>query len=496
MASITFHGAARTVTGSKYLLETDGARVLVDCGLFQGLKELRERNWAPTPFDAESLDAVVLTHAHLDHVGYLPRIVRQGFDGPVYATQATRQLAEIILLDSAKCQEYDAAYANRKGFSKHHPALPLYEARDVERTMKLFRTVERGKWFAPAEPIWMRYHDAGHLLGSNMIEVELPLPSGERLGEGRSRATSSEGERQHSTIPPLTPPFEGRGPGLRLLFSGDVGRYNGPLYHDPAPPPACDYLVCESTYGDRDHPPVEILDGLEQLVQRAVARGGMILMAAFAVGRSQQLIYLLQSLKSQGRIPDLPILLDSPMACDATAVYREHSEDHDLSEGQLDAAHPALAGKKVILTRTTAESKAINSVRGPGVIISSSGMMTGGRIIHHLQQRLPSARNTVVLGGYMAVGTRGRQLQDGAQSIRMFGKDIPVRAAVESAPGLSGHADRSELLQWLSSLETAPRRTFLTHGEPDSADAFAHELQTTRGWNVTVPNLGDKVELK
>jgi metallo-beta-lactamase family protein len=460
MPSITFHGAARTVTGSKYLLEANGQQVLIDCGLFQGLKELRLKNWDPTPFDVKSLDAVVLTHAHLDHVGYLPRIVKQGYKAPVYCTEATRELAQIILLDSAKCQESDAAYANKKGFSKHKPALPLYDGRDVEVTMKLFRNVPREEWFSPVDSIRMRFHDAGHLLGSNLIETEI----------------------QNGAAP------------LRVLFSGDVGRYDGPLYHDPAPPPVCDYLICESTYGDRDHPERSILDALEEVVKRAVERGGVMLMAAFAVGRAQQLIYLLQILKSQDRIPDLPIFLDSPMACDATAVYREHHEDHDLSDAALDPAHPALAGRKVILSRTVAESKSINSTKGPSVIISSSGMMTGGRILHHLRQRLPDPRNTIIIGGYQAPGTRGRLLQDGKKFLKMFGFDVPVRAAIETVPGLSGHADRSGLLRWLSQLP-APRRTFLTHGEPQSSKALAEELQKTKQWDVHCPFLGEKIEL-
>jgi metallo-beta-lactamase family protein len=461
MASITFHGAARTVTGSKNLLEAGPAKVLIDCGLFQGLKELRERNWAPTPFDVKSLGAVVLTHAHLDHVGYLPRIVKQGFNKPVYATEATRQLAEIILLDSAKCQEMDAQYANRKGFAKHKPALPLYDANDVERCMKLFRTAPREQWFSPAEPFRMRYHDAGHLLGSNMIEVEV-----------RDRPQP-----------------------LRILFSGDVGRYDGPLYHDPAPPPVCDYFICESTYGDREHPDRSILDALAEVIKRSVARGGVMLIAAFAVGRAQQLIYLLQILKSADRIPDIPIYLDSPMACDATAVYREHAEDHDLSDGELDPAHPALAGHNVLLASSTAESKAINAVHGPAMIISSSGMMTGGRIVHHLRQRLPDPRNTIILGGYMAPGTRGRLIQDGAKFIRMFGMEIPVRAAVETVPGLSGHADRSDLLRWTAQLPQPPRQTFLTHGELPAMNALAETLRKERHWQVATPFMGERVEL-
>ena len=460
MARLTFHGAARTVTGSKYLLEANGARVLVDCGLFQGVKKLRLLNWEPTPFDARSLDAIVLTHAHLDHVGYLPRVVKQGFERKIYCTEATAELAEIILLDSAKIQEYDAEYANKKGFSKHKPALPLYDGRDVEQTVKLFRESPREKWFSPAEPIWMRLHDAGHLLGSNFVEVE---------------------------IRDQTPP-------LRIVFSGDVGRYDGPLYHDPQVPPACDYLVCESTYGNRDHPGGDLMASLEAVVRRGVARGGVMLVASFAVGRAQQLIYLLQVLKKEKRIADLPIYLDSPMATDATKIYKEHNEDHDLSEGELDSQHPVLAGPWVHLVGKTDESKALNKMKGPAIIISSSGMMTGGRIVHHLKQRLPHEENTIVLGGYMAVGTRGRLIQDGAELIRMHGMEVKVRAAVESIPGLSGHADRTGLLRWSRDLP-APRRTFLTHGEPESADALAETLRTDRGWDVRVPELGEVQEL-
>ena len=460
MARITFHGAASTVTGSKYLIEADDARVLVDCGMFQGVKKLRQRNWQPTPFDVQAIDAVVLTHAHLDHVGFLPRIVKEGFQQRIFCTSATSKLAELIMLDSAKCQEYDAAYANRKGFSKHKPALPLYDGRDVLETVRRFRIVERGKWFAAAEPIWMRLHDAGHLLGSNMIEVEL-----------------------RHTSPPV-----------RILFSGDVGRYDGPLYFDPTPPPPCDYLICESTYGDRTHPEIDILNSLEEVVGRAVARGGVMLMASFAVGRAQQLIYLLGVLKAAERIPDLPIYLDSPMSIDASLIYREHRDDHDLSEARLEGSHSVISGPNVHFTKTTDESKALNHLQGPAVIISSSGMMTGGRILHHLRRRLPSESNTIVLGGFMAYGTRGRALQDGADSLRMHGQDIPVRAAIETVSGLSGHADRDELLRWLDPLGD-PTRVFLTHGEPDSADALAAELRRRRKWNVVIPQLGETHEL-
>jgi metallo-beta-lactamase family protein len=283
-------------------------------------------------------------------------------------------------------------------------------------------------------------------------------------------------------------------PPLRILFSGDVGRYDGPLYHDPAPPPQCDYLICESTYGNRDHPSESILDALAEVVSRAAGRGGAMLFAAFAVGRAQQLIYLLQVLKDDGRIPKVPIYLDSPMACDATLIYREHREDHDLSEGDLDPAHPVLDGPGVYLCRTTSESKRLNQMPGPAVIISSSGMMTGGRILHHLKQRLPSSRNTVVLGGFQAEGTRGRLLQDGAKWLRIHGHDVPVRAAIEEVPGLSGHADRSALLRWLQPLKQ-PKAVFLVHGEKPSAEALAETLRHERGWTVHLPALGESHEL-
>lgn len=458
---LTFHGAAGTVTGSKYLLEADGARVLIDCGMFQGLKKLRERNWAGTPFKAGELDAVLLTHAHLDHTGYLPRVVREGFNGPVYCTPATAKLAEIILLDSAKIQENDAAYANKKGFSKHKPALPLYTGKDVQTTVARLKITPREDWTHIEGPIWARFHDAGHLLGSNMIEVEVRRDSGVK----------------------------------RILFSGDVGRYDGPLYHDPTPPPECDYLVCESTYGNRDHPDGDLSDGLHGVIERGVERGGVMLMASFAVGRAQQLIYLLQLLKSEGKIPDLPIYLDSPMSCNATEIYREHREDHDLSEGELTNNRPVLGGPAVHLCRSVDESKALNHLQGPAIIISSSGMMTAGRIVHHLKKRLPDPQTTVILGGYMAVGTRGRRLEEGAETLRMHGQDIVVNAAIEKVPGLSGHADRSGLLRWLSHLKTAPKQTFLTHGEPDSAAAMADTLREERGWEVEIPQMDQAFEL-
>ncbi len=460
MNRLTFHGAAETVTGSKYLLEAGDTKVLIDCGLFQGLKELRERNWAPLPFAPSSVDAVVLTHAHVDHVGYLPRFVRDGYCKPVYCTPATVELARLILQDCAKNQEDDTDYANQKGFSKHTPALPLYDAKDVDHALMLLKPVPYNVWFNPAGTVWTRYHEDGHLLGAAMIETEI-------------RAA--------------TPP-------QRILFSGDVGRYHAPLYHDPTPPPACDYLICESTYGDRDHPPGSVLDQLCEVMLAAIARGGVMLVAAFAVGRSQQLIYLLNELIAQQRLPELPIYLDSPMAVNATNIYATHASEHEIAIDELTGPHGALDGRNVHLTRTVTESKQINQVVGPAVIISSAGMLTGGRILHHVQQRAGDSRNTIMLGGFMAEGTRGRDLADGATTLKMFGRDVPIRAAVVQIPALSGHADRSELLRWLAPLPP-PRQTYLTHGELPSATALAAELTKTRGWKTLVPHMGQTVEL-
>jgi metallo-beta-lactamase family protein len=460
MSRLTFLGAAETVTGSKYLLETAQSRVLVDCGLFQGLKELRERNWHRLPFDASRLNAVVLTHAHIDHVGYLPRLVHSGFRGPVYSTPATESLAELLLLDAAKNQQADADYFNRKGLSKHKPALPLFDADDVKRAMSRFRTIRRQEWFSPAKGVQARFHDTGHLLGACSIEFEL----------------------QDAAKP------------LRIVFSGDVGRYDAPLYYDPVQPPLCDYLVCESTYGDRDHPDVNVIDQLQEVVTASIARGGVMVVASFAVGRAQQLIYLLRVLMEQNRIPRLPIFLDSPMATSGMNIYRFYASEHDLAEGLAVRSDFEFDFADLHLVHSVAESKRINSVKGPAVIISSSGMMTGGRILHHLRQRLPDARNTIVLGGFMAEGTRGRALQDGARSLRLWGADVPVRAAVVEMSALSGHAGRSELRRWLEPLPP-PTQVFLTHGEKQSAHAFADELRRERGWNTLVPQMGQTVEL-
>jgi metallo-beta-lactamase family protein len=462
MTRLRFLGAAGVVSGSRHLVEAAGRRVLVDCGLFQGEKELRERNWERFAVPPDTIDAVVLTHGHIDHSGYLPRLVREGFAGPILTSPATADLLGLLLYDSAKCQAEDAMYANRKGYAKHRPALPLYEERDVDRTLRLVRTVVREEWFSPTAGVRCRFHEAGHMLGSSFVEMEVAR-------EGGRAAT-------------------------RIVFSGDVGRYDAPLYKDPIAPPACDYLVCESTYGDRDHTPSRPLDELEQVTNEALRRGGMMLVASFAIGRCQQLVYLLRTLMAAGRIPETPVWIDSPMAVDAMEVFKKHGGEHDFSEAKMQGVAESLASPFVRMAKTADESKAINSHRGPGIIIASSGMMNGGRILHHLARRLPDPGTTVLVAGFQAKGTRGRSLIDGAEFLRIHGRDVPVRAVIRKVDALSGHADRHELDRWLGSMP-APKRTFLVHGEPPAARGLAAFLESRRGWNVHVPALGESVEL-
>ena len=472
MARLRFLGAAGMVSGSRHLIELDatdhaggkvlkaGTRVLVDCGLFQGEKNLRQRNWDAFPVPAHSLDAVVLTHGHIDHSGWLPRLVREGFTGPIFTSPGTADLLGLLLYDSAKCQEEDARYANRKGYSKHSPALPLYEEHDVDRTLRLVRRVPREEWFEPHAGVRCKFHDAGHMLGSSFIEAEVATAVGMQ----------------------------------RIVFSGDVGRYDAPLYNDPVPPPACDYLLCESTYGDRDHPVSRPLDELEAATKEAIARGGVMLVASFAIGRCQQLVYLLRTLMVAGRIPEVPVWIDSPMAVEATEVFSKHVAEHDFTEAHMQGVADSLAAPWVHMARTASESKAINAHRGPGIVIASSGMMNGGRILHHLIQRLPDPATTVLVAGYQATGTRGRSLIDGARFLRIYGRDIPVRAAVRRVDALSGHADRKEIVRWLTGLP-APKKTALVHGEPSAARGMSHHIRTTLGWDTFLPEIGDTVEL-
>jgi metallo-beta-lactamase family protein len=462
-ASLEFLGAAGTVTGSKFLLETEGLRVLVDCGLYQGLKELRLRNWEPLPVEPGSIAHVVLTHAHIDHSGYLPRLSRDGFRGAVQATRGTADLLKILLPDSGRLQEEEAEYHNRRGTSRHRPALPLYTEDDAVRAAARVAGVGYGEPVTLTEAVSLSFVRAGHILGSAMLRVD--------LGTGAAAR--------------------------RIVFSGDVGRYNAPILPDPAPIGDADYIVVESTYGDRRHDPTPVPDQLQRVMTEAIARGGAIVVPAFAVGRTQELMYDLALLRRAGRLPRLPSYLDSPMAIDATEVYRAHPEDFDADMRALlaDGRSPLEWGEFQI-ARTAAESKAINAVPGPVLIVSASGMATGGRVLHHLRQRLPDPRSTVLLVGYQAVGTRGRALEEKARWVRIFGADVPVRAHVETVPRLSAHADAHELLRWLSTATRPPRRLFVVHGEPEAAAALADRVRRELGWKVSVPAYRDRAELQ
>lgn len=460
-ASFQFLGGAGTVTGSKYLLRIGSRRVLVDCGLFQGLKELRLRNWQAPGFDPKTLDAVVLSHAHIDHIGYLPLLVRQGFRGPVYSTGGTKSLAEILLPDAAHIQEEEANYANRKGFSKHHPALPLFTAEDARRALTLFQRRSYHDAFEVVPGVQAVLRRAGHILGSATVELQLDL---------------------HTPI--------------RWVFSGDLGRWGRPMLRDPEFVPEADILLMESTYGDRVHSGTDASVELARVVNDAVARGGALIAPAFAVGRTQELIWRLRELESAGRIPKLPIFIDSPMATDATKIFCQHPEDHDIDMKLLMDEHRCpLCCKPYAFTRTPEQSKALNQYRGPLIIIAASGMATAGRVLHHLKQRLPDKRTTVLLAGFQAAGTRGRSLQDGASSIRIHGRNVPVAAHIARIDGLSAHADRNDLLRWFRGFERPPRRVFVVHGEPPASQSLSTALANENGCHATVALHGHKVDL-
>ena len=457
-----FHGAARTVTGSRYLLQADGMKTVFDVGLFQGYKKLRKLNWRNVPIDAATVDQAVLTHAHIDHIGLLPRMVKNGFSGNVYATQASIELAQLLLLDSARIHEDDAAYANRKGFSRHKPALPLYTTEDAQQAINLLTPVDYGNWLELSENFKVRWQPAGHILGAASVEAD----------------------------------YQNAGKHCRVLFSGDIGRYDMPLHIDPRPRPDCDILVCESTYGDRDHDrTLSVEDQLCDAIADTLKRKGTVLIPAFAVGRSQQLTLVLRRLMKSGKLPKVPLHLDSPMAVDATRIYSNHLDEHHLDKDVFSDGRSKLFPDSVTLHKTRDESIALNQLRGPRIIISASGMLSGGRVLHHLKRLVTKSKNTIIMAGYQAPGSRGRDLLEGKPTVKIHGKEIEVRAEVRSMGGLSAHADRGELLRWLKSNETKPRQVYLTHGEPDSAFALAHQIKRELGWQVEVPNLDYTVDL-
>ncbi len=450
---LTFLGATQTVTGSKYLLQDDGRRFLVDCGLFQGRKELRLRNWAELPVNPASVNALLLTHAHLDHSGYIPRLVRSGFRGPIYCSEATFDLCKILLPDSGHIQEEDAENANRHGFSKHHPALPLYTQKEAETCLKQFSPVEFGKTFDLGQGISFSLHRAGHILGASFIRVQA-------------------------------------GDGMSILFSGDIGRLHNPLMKPPAKMHDADYLVVESTYGDRLHDKDDPTDDLGHIIRDTAARGGTVVIPAFAVGRTQEILYHLSVLKNEKKIPDLPIYVDSPMAINVTELLHKHANDHRLSSDECaDVCDTA------IYTRAPEESKAINrSSPMPKVIISASGMATGGRVLHHLKQYIGDARNTILFAGYQAEGTRGDRLVRGETDIKIHGQLWPVRARIVNLANMSAHADSGEILSWLENFKPAPRRVFVTHGEHSSALALKDKIMKRFGWDAAVPEYMQTVE--
>jgi len=449
---MTFLGAAGTVTGSKYLLEHNDKHVLIDCGLFQGYKQLRLHNWDPFQLPVRDLEAIVLTHAHLDHSGYLPVLVRNGYRGPVYATAATCELVKILLLDSGRLQEEEAEYANRHGFSKHDPALPLYTEQDAQRALKLLRPVELHHEVDIAPGISIQLRCAGHILGAATVEV--------------------------------------RAEGISLVFSGDLGRPNDPLMFTPETIEQADYLLVESTYGDRQHPAEPPEEQLADVINRTALRHGITLVPSFAVGRAQLLMYHLYRLKQKKAIPDLPIYLNSPMATDVTRLYQRFRSEHRLSleecEGMCHAAH---------FVRSVRDSMDLDQQRTPAVIIAASGMATGGRVLHHLKALAPNPLNTLLVPGFQAGGTRGAQIIAGAPSVRIHGKDVPIRAEVVPMGTLSAHADGDEIMQWLRGFKRPPKHTYVVHGEPNASDVLRRRISLELGWSVSVPEYRDCVEL-
>lgn len=453
MPTLSFLGAIDTVTGSQYLVQGSRGGVLVDCGLFQGPKKQRERNWRALPFDVSSLDAVVLTHAHIDHSGYLPRLCNAGYAGPIFCTRGTRDLLQLLLPDAGHLQEEEAQHANKWGYSRHHPALPLYTRQDADRCLDQVKPIEFHTAFEPAPGFTATFSRAGHIVGSACVSLGVDDTS--------------------------------------IAFSGDVGRPADPIMLPPEPLAPADHLVIESTYGDRKHPTEEISAALARVIVETVERRGVIVVPAFAVGRAQHLLYLIGKLRAANRIPACPVFLDSPMAIDATNLFADHIGDHALSLAECRAMF-----KVARYSQTADDSKAIDRSSEPMIVISASGMCTGGRVLHHLQRFLPDPRATILFVGYQAEGTRGRTLVDGADELKLLGQYVPVRARIVQLDGLSAHADYVELIEWLRQSKIAPRRVFVTHGEASSSDAFRRRLRDAFGWNARVPESGETVSLE
>jgi metallo-beta-lactamase family protein len=458
VAQLTFLGAARTVTGSKYLFEHGGKRVLVDCGLFQGLKELRLRNWEPFPVEPSTIDAVVLTHAHLDHIGYLPRLVAQGFKGRAFCTAGTMELARLVLPDSGRIQEEDARQANRHGYSRHAPALPLYDEVAAHRALMHLQPVGYDRELEILPGLTVEFIQAGHLLGSAFVRV---------------RAAA----------------------GPTILFGGDLGRYDRPVLPDPANAPAADVMLVESTYGDRDHPPDDDGEALAEVIRDTNGKAGKLIIPAFAIGRVEELLYWVRRLEEQHRIPVLPVYVDSPMAVQALRFYAQRSLelDPDMRPEQKNVSK--FATGRFHAVASPEESKRVTASRSTAIVISSSGMATGGRVLHHLEAALPDERNTVLFVGYQAAGTRGRRLVDGALEVKLHGRTVPVRARIARIDTMSAHAGRGEILRWLRTAAAPPRRLCLVHGEPPAMDALKATIAQEIGWEAYTPEHRERISL-
>lgn len=466
MTTISFFGGVGTVTGSKYLIEHNGKKVLVDCGLFQGLKELRMRNWEDPPFKPAEVDAVIITHAHIDHTGWLPRLVKLGYAGRVTTSRATGDLLKILLPDSARLQAEEADYRNRHDLTSHTPALPLYDEDDVRNTLERLELFPNGgKPLSICDGVKASFLVAGHIMGASLVLVEL------------------ENARPD-------------GSSIRFLFSGDLGQYDQPIVNDPALPPDCDYLMCESTYGDRLHGDIDAESQMARIINEGARRGSPMLIPSFAVGRTQEVLYMIRELEEQKRIPVLPVIVDSPMAAQATQVYNRWNEEHDEEYASILAnkQHP-LRTASMTTTSSRDDSKRVNDLKGARIIISASGMMTGGRVLHHAMRILPNENATLIFVGYQAAGTTGRRIQDGEREVKIMKRWIPVKCRIEKVEGFSAHADWKAVIRWLRGLKNVPKLVFTTHGEPAAAEAMAQHIRDEFGWKVEVPSYGETVEL-